>query len=215
MNHRFTVPVAVAVAVHALLLFGFRHTPVTPPVKSPPAKTDHPRLPQVPEEIELVYVPRQLVPKGSPDAPRPEPEVIVHSFTPPEFPIDRRPPGPTPLDSKPSVAWEPPGVPEGHIHRGIIPVFALDNPPNARVRIPPDYPHPAKQAGLEGQVMVEFSVDETGRVFNPSVINSTDRVFEDATVRAVTKWRFEPGKRGGRAVKFRMAVPVVFRLSDN
>ena len=45
------------------------------------------------------------------------------------------------------------------------------------------------------------------------VVESSDRVFEEAAVRAVAKWRFEPGRRDGRVVRFRMAVPIVFALN--
>jgi len=30
----------------------------------------------------------------------------------------------------------------------------------------------------------------------------------------VSKWRFRPGKKGGRAVNTRMAVPIVFNITD-
>ncbi|MBE36925.1 MAG: hypothetical protein CMI16_15450 [Opitutaceae bacterium] len=47
----------------------------------------------------------------------------------------------------------------------------------------------------------------------PYLINRTDRRFEEAALRAVSKWRFEPGRRHGRVVQFRMAVPIIFRLN--
>jgi protein TonB len=62
--------------------------------------------------------------------------------------------------------------------------------------------------------MVEFLVDESGRVNHPHVVSSSDRVFEEAAVRAVAKWQFEPGRRDGKIVRFRMTVPIVFRLSE-
>lgn len=215
MNNRFTLPVAVAVAVHATLLFGFKHTPFTPPGKPAIKKDGPPRIPLPPEEIELVDS-RQSVPKGSPDAPRPEPEIVVPSLTPPLFPMAQNPPGIVRLDPLGPPSSEPPGVPGGTFEDvPFINITGLDNPPTARVRIPPDYPFSAKQAGLQGDVMVEFSVDETGRVYDPRVLKSSDRMFEESTLRAVQKWRFEPGKRNGRAVRFRMAIPVVFRLDNN
>ncbi len=63
-------------------------------------------------------------------------------------------------------------------------------------------------------MLVEFIVEETGRVLDPRVLDSTDRVFEEATLRAVAKWRFEPGTRDGRIVRFRMTVPGVFSLGE-
>jgi protein TonB len=62
--------------------------------------------------------------------------------------------------------------------------------------------------------MVEFVVDESGNVLNPRVVSSSDRAFEENTLRAVAKWKFEPGRRDGRTVRFRMSVPVVFKLGE-
>ncbi len=61
-----------------------------------------------------------------------------------------------------------------------------------------------------GTVNILFIVDENGRVENPIVQSSTDPVFERSALSAVKKWKFEPGKRNGQAVRFRMRVPVTF-----
>jgi protein TonB len=53
-------------------------------------------------------------------------------------------------------------------------------------------------------------VDRDGRVRNAKVLSSTDPAFEGAALSAVKKWKFEPGKRKGQAVRFRMRVPVTF-----
>ena len=61
-----------------------------------------------------------------------------------------------------------------------------------------------------GQVYVIFVVDEQGRVQNPKVQRSSDPIFERAALTAVRQWKFEPGKREGRPVRFRMRVPLTF-----
>jgi protein TonB len=61
-----------------------------------------------------------------------------------------------------------------------------------------------------GKVNIIFIVDERGRVVGPRVRSSTDPVFEQAALSAVKRWKFEPGKRGGKAVRFRMLVPITF-----
>lgn len=85
------------------------------------------------------------------------------------------------LDQKPRVIWQP------------NPVV------NAQVR-----------KKTPGTVYVLFVVDQTGKVESPMVQNSTDPVFEKPAVSAVKQWRFEPGKRNGEAVRFRMRVPITF-----
>jgi protein TonB len=61
-----------------------------------------------------------------------------------------------------------------------------------------------------GTVHILFVVDQQGRVENPVVQKSSDPVFEKPALAAVKQWRFEPGKRNGQAVRFRMRVPVTF-----
>lgn len=61
-----------------------------------------------------------------------------------------------------------------------------------------------------GKVNIIFIVDERGRVADARVRSSTDPAFEDPALRAVKKWKFEPGKRGGKAVRFRMLAPITF-----
>lgn len=61
-----------------------------------------------------------------------------------------------------------------------------------------------------GTVWIIFIVDKRGRVTNPQVAKSTDTVFNKAALNAVKKWKFEPGKRKGESVEFRMRVPVTF-----
>lgn len=61
-----------------------------------------------------------------------------------------------------------------------------------------------------GTVHVLFIVDERGRVESPVVQSSTDPIFEAPALAAVKQWKFEPGKRNGQAVRFRMRVPITF-----
>jgi len=85
----------------------------------------------------------------------------------------------------------------------------LDNPPRAIYQ-----PSPAMDARIRkrvpGTVKVLFIVDQRGRVTNPIVKSSTDPVFERAAVSAVKQWKFEPGKRNGKPVRFRMLAPITF-----
>ncbi len=61
-----------------------------------------------------------------------------------------------------------------------------------------------------GTVYIIFIVDQNGRVQNPIVQKSSDPIFEKAALSAVKKWKFEPGKRNGQSVRFRMRVPFTF-----
>ncbi|MBI4622768.1 MAG: energy transducer TonB [Verrucomicrobia bacterium] len=92
--------------------------------------------------------------------------------------------------------------------------LALRERARTRFQPAPVYPSEGRREGLRGEVFVEFLVDEAGRVADPRVVHSSNRMFEEPTLQAVLRWRFEPGRRAGRIVRFKMAVPVIFSLNE-
>jgi periplasmic protein TonB len=88
----------------------------------------------------------------------------------------------------------------------------LEKIPRAKSQIPPGYPAAMRKDRIEGEVLVEFDVNTNGQVIAARVVRSTDRTFEEPTLQAVLKWRFEPGMKDGVPVPFWMAVPVSFTL---
>jgi protein TonB len=61
-------------------------------------------------------------------------------------------------------------------------------------------------------VEVEFLVDKEGNVHNPVVLRASHPGFIDPTIRAISRWTFEPSHSGGRRVRFRMSVPMMFTI---
>ena len=61
-----------------------------------------------------------------------------------------------------------------------------------------------------GTVYILFLVGTDGRVENPIVQKSSDPIFEKPALAAIKQWKFEPGKRSGQPVRFRMRVPITF-----
>jgi protein TonB len=116
----------------------------------------------------------------------------------------------------PPVIGDPAGDPKGKFRPegSIFDVPFLDHKPHAKVQIPPEYPYAMKQSGTSGSVLVEFDVDKTGRVTRAEAIRCTDREFVEPALRAVRQWRFEPGRKDGRAVPFRMTIPIEFSLEN-
>jgi protein TonB len=74
------------------------------------------------------------------------------------------------------------------------------------------YPELAIRAGVEGQVVVQFVVDERGNVVDPVVLRTPNPLLTEAALTAVTESRFTPGQQRGRPVSVRYAVPVTFTL---
>ncbi|WP_103030361.1 M56 family metallopeptidase [Salinibacter altiplanensis] len=77
------------------------------------------------------------------------------------------------------------------------------------------YPEAAKEAGIEGRVIVQFIVDENGAVTNPTVTRSVQEGLDQAALDAVKAQEFKPGQQDGEAVKVQLSLPVTFRVPDD
>lgn len=62
-----------------------------------------------------------------------------------------------------------------------------------------------------GTVWLAFIVDVDGRVVQPRVLSSPDPIFEGPALAALKKWRFEPRRQNGKAVRSPMKVPITFK----
>lgn len=87
----------------------------------------------------------------------------------------------------------------------------LDQQPRALVATTPIYPYSMQQSKTKGEVMVEFVIDENGRVLRPRVIKSTHRAFEQAALDAVMKSKWQPGRKNGKDVRTLVHLPVMFQ----
>ena len=81
-----------------------------------------------------------------------------------------------------------------------------------RVRmVSPVYPDAARKRGIEGWVELAFTVQANGTVDAVEVRNASPaEVFDDAAMRAVRQWRFEPVVRNGERVEQRAMVRLKF-----
>ena len=96
----------------------------------------------------------------------------------------------------------------------VFDISKLDQQPQPKFQAKPQYPFEMRRAGIAGEVVVDFIVTAAGDVINAYAARSSQREFEAAAVQAVSKWKFRPGKKGGRAVNTHMQVPIVFTLND-
>ena len=74
------------------------------------------------------------------------------------------------------------------------------------------YPEVAKEAGIEGRVIVQFIVDQDGSVTNPKVTRGVQEVLDQAALNAVKAQKFKPGRQDGETMKVQMSLPVTFKL---
>jgi len=73
---------------------------------------------------------------------------------------------------------------------------------------------PSESKQTPGSVFVRFIVDEQGNVQNARVEKSTNPIFEAPALKAVKKWRFEPGKSSGKPVRCGKRVEIIFPKSQ-
>lgn len=70
------------------------------------------------------------------------------------------------------------------------------------VKVPPQYPRRATQRGIEGWVLVQFTITDTGAVVNPVVVDSDPPgIFNRSALRTIVKWKYKPRIVGGKAVE--------------
>ncbi len=97
----------------------------------------------------------------------------------------------------------------------VFDINKLDKIPEAIYRPQPTYPYEMRKQGISGQVVVQFIVDARGNVLDAFAVSSTQHEFEQPAVQAVSRWRFRPGRKDGRAVATRMEIPIVFSLQND
>jgi protein TonB len=80
------------------------------------------------------------------------------------------------------------------------------------VRIAPEYPPRALRRGIEGWVQVQFTITATGAVKDATVVAAEPpNLFDDAALRSIARWRYNPKIEGGVAVE-RVGVQTVIRF---
>lgn len=160
--------------------------------------------PPPPPQVE----PPKPIPQVTPTkvAPRPAPAnipVVQNPVTASEPSADavqvaEAPPPPAPPAAPP--APEPITEPKGY-------AGYLNNPV-------PNYPAVAQRRGLQGKVVLKIHVLASGQPDNVTVAKSSGYdILDEAAVKAVTGWVFDPAKRGQKPIDGWVNVPINFKLS--
>jgi len=198
-----------AVLLHAAIIIGVQNLPAD--AKLPPAKA---------EPLALEFAPPP--PPPPPEPPKPVPQVAKQVPTPVRQPlpvvrevIDTGPSNAetvavatTPQPPAPATVAAPPAPPAPE------PVTEPRGFAGYRNNPAPDYPALAQDRGLQGQVILKVQVLATGK---PATINveksSGHKILDDAAVKAVQGWAFEPARRGQTPIDGWVKVPLNFKLS--
>lgn len=88
--------------------------------------------------------------------------------------------------------------------------------PRVTREVKPKYTASAMAARIQGIVVLEAVVMPNGKVGNVEVIRSLDSVhgLDQEAIKTVKKWKFEPGKKGGKAVPVLITIEMSFTLTN-
>lgn len=105
----------------------------------------------------------------------------------------------TSLDRSDGTAFD---FPTGFESDGFDPnVLPSDRQATPLVRIPPQYPQRALTNGIEGWVLVEFTINKAGGVENVRVVDAEPKnTFDRSAVRAIERWKYQPKVVDGKPV---------------
>jgi protein TonB len=84
----------------------------------------------------------------------------------------------------------------------------VDKAPIPKLMPPPQVP--SAMRGVSGMVSLTLVIDESGAVVDATVSKSTHAEFEQPSLDAVKRWKFQPAEKDGHAVKTKVAIPVRF-----
>jgi periplasmic protein TonB len=196
------VSIAVTIAVHVLIAIAALTTVqvVRPKVMQELSVQITPERPKPPEE------PKQL-PKLAPPAPvtAPVPEVVIQTAPPP--PVIAQPPVPPIAPSVPVPATAPQGTGEGR-DSFLARLLAQLN----RVK---QYPRAARQARIEGVVMLHFVMDAQGKLVSFEIAKSSGRpVLDNEALALIQRAQLPPLPPGFPTNTLDAVVPIQFSLDN-
>jgi len=167
-----------------------------------PEYTPHPYKPRTEMPIRIETLPEQLKDIAEPPPiAKPKLPVAAESDEEAEETIEK-------TDFNP-YAKEPP-APEIE-----TPEFVpYDTPPEPKFWFKPRYPDIARQAGIEGKIILKLLVDTDGAVLKVQLLKSLHPALDDAAVQAARQWKFTPAKQRDKPVRVWVSFPVDFILKE-
>ncbi len=110
------------------------------------------------------------------------------------------------VDGGQTVAAGPQGQPLYHIGKNGV------TAPQVLKKKDPEYTKEARDAKIEGTVMLSLEVHPDGRAHNTRIVRSLDPGLDQKALEAVEQWKFEPGKKDGKPVAVAATIEINFRL---
>jgi protein TonB len=109
------------------------------------------------------------------------------------------------------VLAPPPPIPV--VHKGPYRVGGRVQAPQLVRQVQPVYPPLAKEARVQGDVVIDSVIDQQGKVTQMKVVSGSP-LLVDAAMQALEQWRYQPTLLNGEPVAVDMYVTVHFQLGD-
>lgn len=94
-----------------------------------------------------------------------------------------------------------------------LPFVRVDEIAKSRTSLLPDYPDTARNAGVQGTVVLEVYIDKNGRVRSVNIKKGIGFGCDEAAIRKVKSTVFIPARMGGKPVAVRQIISFDFRLN--
>jgi protein TonB len=233
VDRRLLVCAALAILVHVGLVYALRGLPrraeeparrvVSVRVISPPRPPEPPPEPTPPPEA---ATPKPVAHERSRARPS---TAAVHDVVPKDVPPPDRPPVAGDVTTTPvfgvsmestSQAGQGPALPVGNSARpspapsdhptavkplaAPVAAYEVTTMPLPQGRCVGKYTDEAKQAAIEGTVVLDLIVDENGRTRDVQVVTGLGHGLTEAAIAAVKQCRFSPGEKDGTPVPVRV-----------
>ncbi len=150
---------------------------------------------QLPPELEKIAEPPQVVKPQLPVAAETPEEVEATTIEKTEF---------TEITKKPTETDIP-----------VVPFWAVEVKPQTKSIPKPAYPELARQAGIEGQVVVDALVDVDGKVVDVKIRKSSGNTsLDEAAMNTARGAEFTPAKQRDQLVRVWVSIPFKFNLKS-
>lgn len=100
----------------------------------------------------------------------------------------------------------------GGVGGGVYKIGGGVSAPTLVFKVEPEYSEEARKAKFQGTVVLYVVVDEKGAPRDLRVVRPLGLGLDEKAIEAVTKWRFRPGYKDGKAVPVAATIEVNFRL---
>jgi len=104
-----------------------------------------------------------------------------------------------------TASQEPKGMFIKRLEKGVTPPVALQKPD-------PPFTERARQARIQGSLLLSLVVDKEGRPERVQILRPLGCGLDDIAVQTVTGWRFAPARKDGENVPVEIAVEIDFHL---